>query len=211
MSSYAIISDAHGNIDALKSVWQSITSLGLDEHLILNAGDSVAYGTHSDLCVEFMIGHPEIVSVGGNYDYHVAEYPVKKAKLEQKWRSARPDKLLSIQAASLQLSEPQRSWLLRLPKLLELQLDGLRVCLCHYSPVGKKIGLAQWSSDEDLYGIAQACMYDVIVTGHTHSPFVRRSGRTLFINPGSAGLSIAPAPFAVLTIENGEAKGELLR
>jgi putative phosphoesterase len=207
MISLPVFSDVHGNMDALQAAWSGLIRLGLTGPTILNAGDTVAHGTDSNLCIDFMISHPEIISVGGNYDFNVAEYPTKKAVFEQKWGKSRPDKLEFIRQASDQISEFQREWLLKLPKIVEMNIGKVRLALCHYSPIGKKIGLGTWTTDEDLYGIAVACSYDIVVTGHTHTPFVRRVGPTLFVNPGSVGMAWSQPTYAVITIIDGMATG----
>jgi putative phosphoesterase len=209
MSSYAIFSDVHGNLEALKSVWLHFEELKVSQTSVFNAGDTVAHGPESADCIEFVRRHEQIISVAGNYDINVGDYPEKHEKFERKWSRSRPDKLEHIRAASEQISSDQRGWLLTLPKLVALEVEGLRVALCHYSPIGLKVGVGTWTSGDDLLAIANSCSYDVIITGHTHTPSVRRAGATLFINPGSVGLSWSQPTFAVMTITEGAANGAI--
>jgi putative phosphoesterase len=210
MTTYAVVSDIHGNLSALTTIWEKLNNLGLTDRIIFNAGDSVAYGNESSECIDFLRAHSQIVSVGGNYDFNVAEFPKEAGRFERKWKLERAEKYDALLNASSEITDEQRTWLSDLPKLLEFSLDGKSVALCHYSPVGKKVGLGTWTTDEELMEVALTCSYDIILTGHTHTPFVRRIGPTLFINPGSVGRSWAEPTFGVLTIDGEQIAGELM-
>ena len=207
MQTVAVISDIHGNLQALTDVWTSIENLGLSSETVLNAGDTVAHGDDSGSCIEFVRSHQQIISVGGNYDYNVAHFPEKQELFQEKWGQSRPDKFEYLRRASGEISGQQRKWLGELPKKLKFTFDELTLSLCHYSPIGKKIGLGTWTSDDELAKIAAESSFDIIVVGHTHTPFVRRVGKTLFVNPGSVGMSWSSPTFAVLTVDAGTVTG----
>jgi putative phosphoesterase len=210
MASYAIFSDIHGNLSAMKQMWGKINRLGLTGRTVFNAGDTVAYGQDSAACIDFIRQHEQIVSVGGNYDYNTAEYPERHTEFARKWKLKRSEKYVALHEASEHISEDQRLWLSTLPQQLILTIEDKAIALCHYSPIGRKVGLGSWTSDEDLLLIAESCPYDVIITGHTHSSFVKRVGKTLFVNPGSVGRSWGSSTFAVLTIAGDTVTGEVL-
>lgn len=56
----------------------------------------------------------------------------------------------------------------------DLSIDGLRIGMVHGDDPGSVLALAE------------AAVFDVIISGHTHRPAIRRSGETLLINPGEA-------------------------
>ncbi len=62
---YAIISDIHSNLEALKSVLQEIDRLGVDRTMCL--GDIVGYGANPNECVD-IIKERKIESIMGNHD-----------------------------------------------------------------------------------------------------------------------------------------------
>ncbi|MER3445576.1 MAG: metallophosphoesterase [Candidatus Dadabacteria bacterium] len=62
---YAIISDIHSNLEALKSVFEEIDKLGTDRTICL--GDIVGYGANPNECVE-IIRERKIESIIGNHD-----------------------------------------------------------------------------------------------------------------------------------------------
>ena len=90
-----------------------------------------------------------------------------------------------------------------MPAEAHLTLDGFPVVVTHYSP-GSKEGLGAWTPDARLAELAAATEAKVVVCGHTHTPFVRRIGGVLWVNPGSLGRDFGgKARCAVLTLEPG--------
>jgi putative phosphoesterase len=57
----------------------------------------------------------------------------------------------------------------------------------------------------------QATRCQVVVSGHSHRPFIERKGGILFVNPGSAGPRRfkLPVSLATLEIENGAVEARL--
>jgi putative phosphoesterase len=68
---------------------------------------------------------------------------------------------------------------LGLPQTLVVEIDGLKVRLTHGNELRRTIPEA----------IAERYGEDVVVYGHTHRSLVTRVGRSLIVNPGSAGPS----------------------
>lgn len=201
---YGVFSDIHGNFDALQAVWRVFTAAGLtDGRPVLNAGDNVGYGDAPEECAVFLRAHPEILTVEGNYDKNVARFPEKGAEYYQKWAVSRPEKYEALRRDSAEITDETRDWLLALPKEREIALDGFRLLLTHYAP-GSKEGLGRWTSDARLRELAAQTDAEIVICGHTHSPFVRRAGDTLFVNPGTLGRSWFGGPsYAVLTLDPG--------
>ncbi len=201
---YGVCSDIHGNYDALEAVWRSLETAGLADRPVLNAGDNVGYGDAPEACVQFLQGRPNIVTVRGNYDKNVAQFPERDAEYRKKWGRSRPEKYEALRQDSVAISDETRRWLLDLPPEAELTLDGVRVLITHYAP-GVKEGLGRWTSDARLRELAQGTLAQVVVCGHTHTPFVRDVGGVLWVNPGSLGRSWdGRARYAVLTVADGQ-------
>ncbi len=201
----AALSDIHGNLAALEAVWANLEMRKLlaPSQPVLNAGDTVAYGSETMACLEFVRDPArQIVSVGGNYDINVSRYPEKQDSYRKKWGKLRPDKFEAIEQASEQLTGDAREWLADLYTLVELELAGRRVSVSHYAPGSDKEGLMRSTPQSRLEQIADevADRYDVVVTGHTHSPFVRQAGSVLFVNPGSVGRAWGDPTYAEITL-----------
>ncbi len=201
---YGVFSDIHGNLVALQSVWRALESAGLMDRLVFNAGDVVGYGDAPEACVRFLRARPAIVTVRGNYDKHVAVFPEREAEYRKKWGRSRPDKYDAIRRDSEIVSGETRQWLDDLPAEVETILDGVSVLMTHYAP-GSKEGLGRWTPDSRLRELAQTTTAQVVVCGHTHTPFVRDVGGVLWVNPGSLGRSWdGRSRYALLTLALGQ-------
>ena len=76
-----------------------------------------------------------------------------------------------------------RDW----PDTLEVDAGGLRFFLLH--------------DVKDLKVDPVAAGYDVVVSGHSHRPSVRRDGGVLYFNPGAAGPRRFSLPITVARLE----------
>ena len=102
----AIVSDIHGNIDALEAVLEDITRHSVSQIFCL--GDIVGYGPEPAECVQSIIGLCDSTVLGN----HEAMFFIAQQILEEDWEVAigRP-----LQLANEQLNQDQRSWLANLP------------------------------------------------------------------------------------------------
>lgn len=198
---FGVFSDVHGNLAALTRVWRSLSDLGLTERPVFNAGDSVGYGAEPELCIKFLEDRANIISVRGNYDRNVACFPQREEEYYKRWGRSRPEKFAAIKQDSETIGDGARQWLLSLPKEVRLNVQGRRLVLTHYSP-GSKEGIGSWTSQAHLEEIARSADADVVICGHTHTPFVRRANDVLFVNPGTVGRSRwSRSGYAVLDID----------
>ncbi len=196
-----VFSDIHGNARALRAVWEALAVRGLATGPVLNAGDNVGYGDGPEACVRFLRERAHIVCVQGNYDKNVAQFPEKQSEFHKKWSKNRPEKYAAIRRDSDAVSDGARAWLRDLPRERALILAGTKIVLTHYAP-GVKEGLGPWTSDARLRELAGETDASVVVCGHTHTPFVRRVGGVLWVNPGTAGRGWGRrAAYAVLTLD----------
>ena len=76
-------------------------------------------------------------------------------------------------------------WLVERPKRLELDIGGKKLLLVHSTPWEPQ-GAYVYPHDSQLARFGEADV-DFVLYGHTHHQLVRRVGKVLVINPGSAG------------------------
>lgn len=76
-------------------------------------------------------------------------------------------------------------WLTLRPRRLELEIGGKKLLAVHSTPWEPR-GSYVYPHSPDLARFGEAGA-DFVLYGHTHHQLVRRVGRTLVINPGSAG------------------------
>ena len=63
---YAVLSDIHGNLEALKAVLDDISGERIDQYLSL--GDIVGYGADPKECIRIIRSLEPVVLVAGNQD-----------------------------------------------------------------------------------------------------------------------------------------------
>jgi len=174
-----LISDIHGNVDALKVVLEDAKKEGVD--LFLCSGDFVGYYYEPDVVLE-LLSQCKVYSVRGNHEdmlFECLEEPAKFQIYEKKYGSG-------LRKASKILSNEQLDYLKSLPRTLELTFDGKTFLLCHGSP---------WDTNEYVYPDAPSnligkyleCQFDFIIQGHTHYQMLKIVEGITVINPGSVG------------------------
>ena len=81
-------------------------------------------------------------------------------------------------------------WLAEQPHRRALRIDGKRILMVHSTPWEPRGSyVLPTSSELQRFGEADA---DIVLYGHTHRQVVRRVGRVLVVNPGSAGVARDP-------------------
>jgi putative phosphoesterase len=83
------------------------------------------------------------------------------------------------------IDRPLLDWLADRPHRIELSIGGKKLLAVHSTPWEPRGGYVYpHSSHLERFADAEA---DFVLYGHTHHQLVRRVGRVLVINPGSAG------------------------
>ncbi len=177
----ALIGDVHANLPALQAVLAHSAALGASQ--VWNIGDFVGYGPFPEECVRLLRSTTD-VSILGNYDRKVLQIPKKLAQWQDK---KHPQKIFAFRWAYEQLSEDSRAYLASLPENRRFTTQGWQVLLTHGSPASRNEHLSPRTPESRLAELAEMTPADVIIFGHSHRPFVRRVGRTWFINTGSVG------------------------
>ena len=171
-----IISDVHGNYDALRALPETYTELWV-------LGDLVNFGPEPAEVVDFIWRNAAIV-IRGNHDQSVGydEDPRCIARY-QKMADATRGYTARV------LSEEQKQFLRGLPIQRELRRQNTRFYLCHAKPSDPLYG---YSAPDSPTGSqkSQTLQTDVLLVGHTHLPLMRRIAKHLIVNPGSLGQSM---------------------
>jgi putative phosphoesterase len=173
----AVLSDVHGNLEALDAVLDDVAGQGVDATVALGdflSGPSDPVGV-ADRLIE--LGLP---SVRGNHDRYITDGREKDWHIDALVRGL--------------LDERQHRWLGSVPATLLLEGD---VFLCHGTPrddntsfMDTMVGTIPTMHPRD-YIEAEAAGFDheVLLCGHTHVPrSLRLADGRLVVNPGSVGL-----------------------
>lgn len=210
---FAVLSDVHGNLHALRAALEVVQAAGVDD--CLHLGDAVGYGPHPNECVD-LLEQVAPVRVSGNHEQIV----LGRLSDDACTRTART----SLDWTRTELGVRQREVVATWP--LHAELAG--VVLAHGSP--ERVDEYVRSEQRARQLLAQLGEADgaarVLLVGHTHEAWAfsarhgtllrRRAGSVsleagdrLLLNPGSVGQSRdsrAHARFLVLDLGAGLAE-----
>jgi putative phosphoesterase len=186
----ALISDVHGNFEALKALPRDY-----DELWVL--GDLVNYGPQPVEVIEFVAKHANVV-VRGNHDDAVAFNRDPRCSLAFRQAAEEMRKF----TASV-LSDEHKGYLADLPHYRWVRRGRWTFYLCHAVPSDPLYtycaeDVTRWRKELALVGT------DFLCVGHTHLQFTLREGEQFVVNPGSIGQPKGGTPQAAYAIwENG--------
>jgi putative phosphoesterase len=168
-----VITDLHGNFDALRALPEVY-----DELWVL--GDLVNYGPEPAAVVDF-VKAKSTVTVRGNHDHSIAfDVDPRCTPRYQKMAETTRQYTASV------LDKDQKAFLRQLPLHAELRRQDTRFYLCHAKPSDPLFGYCPEDS-KDWVSEVERVDADVLLVGHTHTPFIRQIGNRLVVNPGSLG------------------------
>jgi predicted phosphodiesterase len=209
----AVLSDVHGNLEALTAVRAALKKERPDAVII--AGDHVFQGPDPAGVVDALreMEGTGATIVQGNTDVAVADFDYASAF---PWLTdGVPDTFrAAAEWAHDALGDERIGWLRRLPTERRLVLDDTMVLACHASPGSQTQGFdAQLDPSVVLERVSRTDAR-LICCGHTHVPDVRDLGWKMIVNDGSAGLVFDGDPtasWALVQIEGNEVTAEIRR
>ncbi|MEM3068752.1 MAG: metallophosphoesterase family protein [Nitrososphaerales archaeon] len=197
MQELAIISDIHGNLDALNAIMKH-----LGKKSIYCLGDLVGYGANPNEVVEW-VRENNVKCVMGNHEYAVVTGDASWFNL---------DAQRAIFWTHSNLKRENFDFIKKLPEKIELKADAVRILFVHGSPNDPIFEYVLPDTHEGLFDYYLSNNnVDVIGLGHTHVPFLYESDKGIIFNPGSIGQPRSNDPracYAILTIDNNDVKVE---
>lgn len=169
----AIVSDIHANLEALQAFPEDY-----DELWVL--GDLVTYGPNPAEVVDAVRRRATLV-VRGNHDH--AAGTGSDPRCSEAFRSMAAETLSLAREA---LSPDQKAWLAELPVIADRTVEGTRFLACHAVPSDPLFTYCPQDSPRWREELADTSA-DILLTGHTHLPFLLDLEGRLVVNPGSLG------------------------
>lgn len=173
----AVLADIHANAPALTAVLKAVDIAHIKKLYV--AGDLIDY--YYDVAEIFQLLAPyDVTFVRGNHEDMLKAYRCEKIEgLVSKYGSG-------LKVACENLTNEQLNWLENLPHPLHFEELDKKVLLSHGSP---------WCINTYIYPDAEQHIKDklfeygedLIITGHSHYPFVWYKNNQIVINPGSVG------------------------
>jgi putative phosphoesterase len=182
-----LISDIHANLPALAALpEQSFDQLWC-------IGDLVDYGPRPREVVEW-VKNRAAITVRGNHD-HAAGFSVDP-QCSPSYKRLAAETLAYTESVS---TAEDLAFLRSLPVQREVTVDSTRFYLVHACPTDPLFGYCpeesdRWPKEVDWVDA------DVLIVGHTHTPFIRTVGKTRIVNPGSLGQPKTGRPLACYAV-----------
>ncbi|WP_406542060.1 metallophosphoesterase family protein [Clostridium ljungdahlii] len=171
----AIISDIHGNLEALKAALCDIEKKSIDTIICL--GDLVGYGPYPNEVIQ-LVREKHILNILGNYD---------AAVLEKKFNYIRDNEVnkFCMPWAAEELSEENRDYLNSLPGEIVLNFGSKKFHFVHGS--NKSINEYLKENSKEAEEAMDVLEEDVLICAHTHIPYRKKYGDKILLNDGSIG------------------------
>ena len=184
----AIISDIHGNNEALDAVLKDIEGQKCDKIFCL--GDLAMAGPEPSKVVnrvKDLLKNDKFLLIQGNTDEKLGTYNEKFEKVLDEH----------------DLTSDDKEFLSNLPENLIVDENGVKIMLCHGSPRKNDENITGDLSIEKVEEMVANADAEVIFCGHTHVPcgFATNTGKTV-VNVGSVGRPFAENPKACYAIIN---------
>ena len=209
----AILSDVHGNLEALNAVRAALNKERPD-HVVI-AGDHALNGPDPagvvDALREMEASGATIVQ--GNTDVAVADFDYTAAN--PSFIDGVPELFrVAAEWAHDALGDERVAWLRRLPSERRLMLDDTMLLACHASPGSQTQGFDQELDPSVTYERLSRTDARLIACGHTHLPEIRDLGWKMIVNDGSAGYVFDGDPtasWAMIEVNGEDVTAEIRR
>ena len=199
----AVISDIHGNIDALESVLFDIEKENCEKIFCL--GDIAMAGPEPSLTIEKikeLIQTKDFHIIQGNTDsmLSVFSFDIYNTLLKANFVMAS-----AYLDDSKILSEEEKLFLKNLPVQKEFEVAGIKILLVHGSPRKNNENIYPDLKIEEVEEMISGTNADIVFCGHTHQPcgYQTNTEQTV-VNVGSVGRPFSQTPdscYAVLEID----------
>lgn len=194
----AVISDIHGNMQALDAVLADIEKEKCDKIFCL--GDLAMAGPEPVKAIEkikelYNLGKLELIQ--GNTDEMIGNYDLfgEKVKLQFPIMGAALENDVKLIPNNL------KTFLKNLPKQKELNIEGFKVLLVHGSPRRNDENIMPDLPLEQVEEMISSTDADIIFCGHTHIPCgYQTTTKQTVVNDGSVGRPFTEKPQACYVI-----------
>ncbi len=206
-SKILLISDIHGNYPALKAVAEQCKNESFDK--IFNCGDSTVYATFPNETLDWLRAH-NALSILGNTDRKVLT--LLKGKVMKKPRM--DEKRVMYTWTAKQLTAENQEYLAGMKKRTAIESEGFNIGIFHGSPENNDEFLFYDTPTTRFQKLSRKTDCDIVLVGHSHSPFHKKVNNVHFINPGSVGRMFDKNPeasYATIELSSGRIKVQLFR
>lgn len=208
-----LLSDIHGNLNALNAVLEKTDGYKLDG--CISAGDLIDYGMHSNEVIDIFryLKYPILCNVYGNHEAAIMSDDYARFSSDRGRECARYTKSV-LNDSSIEFIKSRMS----ADGKCEIDIDGKKCLVVHGS-----LSDVYWKSIAPSDDLSEYSRYDYVFSGHSHLPHyferyyatdrptTRNKKKTVFVNPGSVGQPRNlnnRAQYAVIDFETEEIRFE---
>lgn len=202
----AVISDIHGNMEALGAVLEDIKEQKCGRIFVL--GDYAMAGPEPKLVVDYFMNRlhdTDIDMIQGNTDLMIADY---NDNLYEFLKEKAPVMAEALTNDVSILDEKEKEFLKHLPAQKEVFVEGVKFLLVHGSPRKNNEDIMPDLPLEKIEEMLEGVDAQVVFCGHTHIPCgYQTSGKQTVVNAGSVGRPFTPEPkscYLVVTVTDGK-------
>ena len=177
-----VISDVHGNYHALDRVMNAVKY-----DAMVCCGDIVVDYPFPQQCIQVLKDTCTRICSGNNDD-NVAHDQKASEYISKKYTHLAKDLDRNTELTLKLINDDSKNYLRELPRECRFDLDGVSFYMNHTVPHRPLHHyLDKETSDSKLAQYYRDIRAEVMITGHTHIPYVRNFGDKILINPGSVG------------------------
>lgn len=195
----AIISDIHGNMQALEKVFADIQKEKCEKIFCL--GDLAMAGPEPQKAIEFikeLYDNGKLELIQGNTDEMLGNY---SANVGEVVSNSFPIMGAALDNDAKIVNEELKEFLKNLPKQKEILVEGVKILLVHGSPRKNDENILPELPIEKVEEMVANTDVDVIFCGHTHIPCgYQTNKKQTVINVGSVGRPFTPEPKACYVV-----------
>ena len=180
---FAVFSDVHGNLPALTAILADIERRRVARTFCLD--DLVGYGPSPNE-VAALIRDSGFPTLMGNYDQGIG-FETGDCGCVYKTDEQRAEGAVSLEWTQRAVSDEIKAYLRTLEDHFVLETPSGDILAVHGSPRRINEYLFEDRPASAMERMAHEFPYPAILFGHTHVPYARRVGDTVFVNVGSAG------------------------
>ncbi len=190
----AVISDIHANRFGLHAFLRFLDD-NPEIQMVLNLGDFVNIGPHPNEVSDLVLNDNRFINIAGNNEEALAADlgDPDGVNRHRHWTVSR-------------LGSELHAKVVALPVQRLIELDGFRILMVHSRPgaSGELPLIYRGRNLSEFWDDYSQESPDVVLFGHTHSPFYMQHLERYFVNPGALGLSKnATVSFCTLEIQPG--------
>lgn len=192
----AIISDIHGNFQALESVLDDMKSNHVEKVFCL--GDLAMAGPQPRLIIELISKKTDWTVIQGNTDKMIADF---SPEIMENVKNVFPIMANALADDVYFIEDEMKDYLKNLPPQKELTVESVNVLLVHGSPRRNNEDILPDLPIKKVEEMIECTDADVIFCGHTHIPCgYQTSKKQTVVNVGSVGRPFTQNPKACYVI-----------